>query len=473
MKNKKYIIIKALAFFLAMSFFVSCKKVEVEKEADKQEINSWIYESMKSYYFWEDKLPDVKTTNLLHDPETYFNGLLYDFGKTDRFSWIEGSAEELKNSLNGLNRVFGWKYQPYQANSTGSRVAFAIQYVLPNSAAERAGIVRGDLITQVNGQDITIENYRSLLSGETVTVTLGKYENGTINSTNVSHQLTKEVTQTNAIQYSTILNIEDKKVGYFVYTQFLTSNDKDLNKLFGEFKNAKINELIIDLRFNPGGYISSAELLSSLIVKNPNPNQLMTRQVWNSEQTAKAKAKNGENIFDTYFFTSNSNVGTLNNPRTLERVYILTSNGTASASELIINNLKPFMEVILVGEHTYGKNVGSITLEDKTEPKRWDWGMQPIVLKTVNALGQSEYGTSNGFLPDITVKDNLLPFRPFGDKNETLLNAALVDIFGPDVLASKNGRKTPSTAFKSLSNFGITGNPNLDRTDMWIDKLPY
>ncbi len=438
------------------------------------DVNNWIYSQLKDYYLWEAEMPEISATNILLEPEAYFKTLLFNYGETDRFSWIQASAEELRNSLNGLNRVFGWKYQPYYANDEKTRVAFAIQYTLKNSAAERAGIKRGDFITKINGEDLTPANYQAALNVETVTVTMGKYENGTINSTEVTHNITKEVTQTNALQYYTILPFEGKKIGYFVYTQFLTSNDRDLNNMFKEFKSSAIDELVVDLRYNPGGYISSSELLSSLIVKNLNPNQLMTRQIWNDKQTKLRKDQGGANVFDTNFFTSNSNVGTLNNPGTLNRVYFLVSNGSASASELLINNLKPFMDVRLIGAHTYGKNVGSITISDDNTPARWNWGMQPIVLKTVNALGESEYGTKTGFLPDVEVADNLLPFKEFGDTKETLLNATLKDMFGADIFSTdRQSRVSPSEKFVPLLNESITGNTLLDRKDMWVEKVPF
>jgi hypothetical protein len=83
------------------------------------------------------------------------------------------------------------------------------------------------------------------------------------------------------------------------------------------------------------------------------------------------------------------------------------------------------MDVILIGDNTYGKNVGSVTLSD--DKKRWKWGMQPIVLRTVNSLGQSEFGGKDGFIANFKVTDNAIPFRPFGDENETLLSAYPLD----------------------------------------------
>jgi carboxyl-terminal processing protease len=444
---------------------------EVNPIVVNSEVNTWIHSKMKDYYFWEKDLKALNDTDIALDPSAYFNSILINPGETDRFSWIQESSEELKNSLNGKSTIFGFKYKSFYANTEKTRIAYAITYTLKNSVAERNGIKRGDFITKVNGVDLTTDNYRTALDNETATLTMGSYLKGTINHTDKTVALTKEITQTEALQYSTILNVLDKKIGYFVYTQFLTTSDKKINELFGEFKTAGIDELVVDLRFNPGGYISSAEIISSLIVKDLNVNNLMTRQVWNDKQMA---GKNS-NDFDTNFFTSRSSVGNLNNLTTLNRVYFLVSNGSASASELVINNLKPYMDVILVGEHTYGKNVGSITIEESSTPKKWNWGMQPIVLKSVNALGKSDYGTKEGFLPDIEIADNILPYLQFGDPDERLLNAALSDIVGSVALSNsrKGVRKAPSDSFIPAATEAIYGEPLLDRKEMWLTEFPW
>lgn len=482
--NKKLYILPIICFLLN----IACEEKNPEPIAEPDPIeepkdenpilanspvNTWIYDSMKSYYYWEKEMVDQSETDLSIEPDAYFNSLLFEKGETDRFSVIYENADELTNSLNGLNSIFGFSYKPFYADVARTKITLAITNSLKNSAAERLEIKRGDFITKVNGETLTVDNYNTVLKDvETVTLTMGVYVGQEVVDSKKTVEITKELTQTKAVQHYEIINLSGKKIGYFAYNQFLTSSDKDVNQAFGEFKSQGIDELVVDFRYNPGGYISSGEILSSLIVKDVNTSNLMTRQVWNEEQMASKPASS----FETYFSTFNNSAGgTLNTLETLDRVYFLVSNGTASASEMVINNLRPYMQVILVGEHTYGKNVGSITIKDTQEPKRWEWGMQPIVLKTFNAAGESDYGTKEGFAADIEVQDNVLPYKAFGDPDETLLYAALSDILGSDTMARvrNKAKKTPTSTFQAISPEATYNHVNLDRKEMWLTAFPW
>ncbi|MDP5138967.1 MAG: S41 family peptidase, partial [Spirosomaceae bacterium] len=270
---------------------------------------------------------------------------------------------------------------------------------------------------------------------------------------------TKEEVQTNPIQHYSIITEGSKKIGYLVYTQYLSQYDDEMRKVFGEFKAAGVTELVLDLRFNGGGYISSATTLSSLIGRGVSSSKVCYRDEWNANITKQYSAAS----FTKYFQNEPNSIGA-----SLSRVFVLTSGSTASASELTMNNLLPYMEVIQIGGNTYGKNVGSITIAD--DQKRWNWGMQPIVLKTVNANGTSDYGTKDGFKPQVEVSDNRLPFKQFGDKSETLLASAIAYINGGSTLAtSANLRIKPS---EMVSPRSFADNPRQDRYEMYAEPLP-
>lgn len=138
------------------------------------------------------------------------------------------------------------------------------------------------------------------------------------------------------------------------------------------------------------------------------------------------------------FLTENNNIGS-----NLNRVFVLTSTSTASASELVINGLMPYMDVITVGEHTAGKNLfGSLISDDQN---RWKWGAYVMLGQTSNANDESDYGTINGMTPTYNVEDSTIPYKAFGDENETLLRKAL-DVMG--IPANENLRVGATKSIK-------------------------
>jgi C-terminal processing protease CtpA/Prc len=455
---------------IALSFIIliaSCKK-EVTTITDNSggvantDVNTWIYQTMNYYYLWSSNMPKISSTNLNDRPMNYFYTILNDYGNTDRFSWIDSSSTNLTNQLNGINTVLGIKYSIFYVDNTQVNLAFVIAYVLKGSPAEKAGLKRGDIILKVDDQNITMGNYGSIMQNQTLKLGMGTYTAGVFSANGIANTITKIELQTNPILKDTVIKWGGRKVGYMAYIQFLSSYDDSLRAVFGRFKNAGINELVIDLRYNGGGYVTSSDLLTDLIVKDlaGKVDKIMNKKVYNDTYTAELNKTYGSSAFNTNFKMEANNISTLS------RVFILTSNGTASASELVINNLKPFMDVILVGEHTYGKNVGSFTLTDSKN--RWSYGLQPITFKIANSLNESNYGTKDGFLPNVTVVDNVLPFKQLGDPYETVLYKALFQIspvafvpFGAQGIANETKATLQSAR-------AISDNPKMDRIDMWM-----
>lgn len=404
--------------------------------------NTWVYDQMKEWYLWADNMPAKEKISLrwptgsdASDDKTkyFFYSLLNDYPNTDRFSWIRENIVDLNNSLSGVSKAFGFTRTSVFLDNTQTTVGFFVSYVIANSPMDKAGLKRGDIILTVNGTQINKDNYTTILSStESATFGLGEKKNDTYVLSGKTLQATKDVVQNDPVHFWKVIEKGNKKIGYLVYTQFLAAYDTKLKSVFGEFKAKGVNELVLDLRTNGGGSVSSADILSSLIVKNLNTNNVTHKDEWNANITKKYPSV----ATPTKFSNQANNLGTLN------RLIVLTSNGTASASELIINTLRPYMDVIIIGEHTYGKNVASITVKDENNPIRWTWGMQPIVLRTVNSKGESAYGTKDGFAPDYLVKDNDYPYKPWGDESETLLKKALEVITGISADASANARQT-------------------------------
>ncbi|SOD96463.1 S41 family peptidase [Spirosoma fluviale] len=402
------------------------------------EVNEWILQNMQSYYFWNDKLPASPNKSL--SPDKFFASLLNTYNATsntdgDRFSWIQPSAETLKASLSGQSKTTGLQYKLYYRDNTRTTVIASVLYVLPGSPAAKAGIKRGDIISKVNGQTLTGTNYSELLSGSSDTYTYGfatVAANGSTVDTDQTKQVTAIVFQEDPVLLDSIYTINGKTIGYVVYNQFIpgtyTSDgttdktyDLKLDNIFGKFKQKGVNELVLDLRYNRGGYVSSAVNLASSIGKNVDASKVFYSQKWNPAASAAYAAKYGSNWNIQNFVNKSTSIGS-----NLSRVFVLTTSSTASASELIINGLRPFMTVTTIGTTTVGKNVGSITISDATG--RIKWGMQPITFKSANAQGFTEYG--NGFVPSVEVKEPTVAMKPFGDLSESMLSEAVFQIAG-------------------------------------------
>ena len=457
-------------------FFIACKKIVTENGSSlnvntlssDSAANTWIYTTMKDYYLWSDSMPNINLTNINTKSVNYFYTILTNYGTTDRFSWIDSSSTNLQNQLNGINTVLGIKYNAFYADNNKVNLVFVIAYVLKGSAAEKAGLKRGDIIMKVDDKTITSINYTSIMQNQIVKLEIGNFTNNSFVSTGNSITITKTELQTNPILKDTVIAWGGKKVGYLSYAQFLTSFDEELKNIFTRYKTTGIDELVLDLRYNGGGYVSSSDLLTNLIVKDLNGKIgntaiIMNQKVYNASYTAVLKKENQASNFITNFQFQAANLNKLN------RVFILTSNNTASASELIINNLKPFMDVILIGEHTYGKNVGSFTITDSK--KRWSFGLQPITFKIANSKGESNYGTVNGFSPDYSISDNALPYKQMGDPAETYFSKALNII---SAVAYKNFGldQQVKTKKSTLQSMPIGDHKTLDQKEMWM-PLPH
>jgi carboxyl-terminal processing protease len=438
-KNTKTFLAGILLIYMLM--LVSCNKdndpASSQTPTNEQNayVNKWILENLQYYYLWKDNLKSGADVN--SDPETYFKSLLYS---GDRFSWIQDNYQELLNSLKGVSKEAGFEFTLYKKDKNSDAVIAQIVYVKPGSPAETAGLVRGDVISAVNGTNFSVSNYLNLIDqmkqNYTVTYQSVDPETQIFTADKTASLTVTEYSEDPNFMHKVIQN-GNHKIGYYVYNLFSdgpTSNsqvyDDEMDAIFADFKSQGITDMVLDLRFNSGGAETASANLASNIGTGVNSSKVFAKKEYNPvvEQDIKNDPQLGESFLTRNFSDKASNVGSMLNNN---RVYVLTSHRSASASELVINALKPYMDVFIIGDTTYGKNVGSISLYQENDPKN-NWGMQPIIVKVFNSLGQSDY--SEGFVPNVVQLDNSLYLYPLGDEHEILLAHAIGQITGTSTM---------------------------------------
>ena len=215
-----------------------------------------------------------------------------------------------------------------------------------------------------------------------------------------------------------------------MYNSFTADFDDALNDAFLFFKNEAVTDLILDFRYNPGGRVSTAGSLASMVT-GQFKGDLFTKERWNSK--LQQELENTHPDWLTNNFSDKMTNGKLINSLNLNKVHIIITDGSASASELIINGLNPYIDVTLIGEKSVGKYVASVTLYDSSDfgrdgaNPRHKYAMQPIVLEEVNKLGVND---KDGFDPDILLPEDLANLGVLGEDNEPLLRAAMNSILG-------------------------------------------
>ena len=482
-----------LLLILFTFFFTSCSKdeevfeesnsskTEENSETSELEVEEFIYAGMNDIYLYKADVPVLadgffKSESDKLDylagyssPEALFKNLK---SNNDRFSFMTDDYKALEDRFNGISSsTAGMNFGLGQITGTNNLFGF-IQYIIPNTPAADAGLTRGTVFTEINGQKITLKNVESLLDSDSFTINIGTVENGKLVLTNKTVNLNYSSYTTNPVHLAKTFEVNGKKVGYLMYNSFIGNFDDELNQAFGDFKSAGVQELILDLRYNGGGDVDSAVDLASMIT-GQFKGKVFMQEMWNETYQAYFEKNAPDrllNLFDDKI-RSGENINSLN----LTKVYVLATESTASASELIINGLDPYIEVVHIGETTTGKFQASVTLYDSEDfskdtkvNENHTYALQPLVLKSANAEGRSDY--VNGLKPDIKISESIENLGILGDPEEPLLKVAINHIKGIAFIASDASQQK-----KAESNLKVIGNgemfePYYQR--MYLNKVP-
>ncbi|KAA6341167.1 putative CtpA-like serine protease [termite gut metagenome] len=418
--------IKIVVVFLCLLFF-ACGEDRRKEYEPYNGVQKWVEGIMRKDYYWYQDMPDAKGLNFFTEPNAFFQSLLSQNDGKQRngshyyYSVLENLSETDTRSIQQTDYSYGFEFRVYRMGG-GNQYGALILYVVPDSPAGKIGLKRGEWIFEIDGKPLSEANYTTLFGGDATKLGLGVwYGNGFVPIGEYAIEAARKIND-NPIHYYTIyqsVNDNNKRIGYLVYNHFTagindedTSYDDDLREISHEFKDTDVNEFILDLRYNNGGLLTSAELLCTILA----PESALGKSIGYVEFNDKYSPQTQNISLDTNILKGGVNLN-------LNTLYVLISETSASASEMVINSLSPYMKIVLIGTQTEGKNVGSTTYKNE----EYNWELRPIICKMYNSENKSDY--ADGFMPDYKADEsldtNISSFLDFGNPNELLLNTAL------------------------------------------------
>ena len=359
--------------------------------------NLYVRDVLTDLYLWYTELPDVDPASF-DSPEAYLDAVRYRPLDTS-FSYITSRAA--RDAFFSDSQFIGFGF----STSLSDTVVLVLQ-VFPASPAEDIGLRRGDSIVEINGRSVA-----ALVASGQIDGAFGPSEIGVEADIAFHHldgalqraHMVKRIVTIPTVSLSRVYTVDGRKVGYLFFRNFVQPSTAALHRAFAEFSTEGITELVLDVRDNGGGLVDVARHLVSLIGATRAQGQVFAEFFHNDKNTFRNQTMRFE-----------ATASALN----VDRLIVITSRASASASELVINALRPFMPVILVGDRTYGKPVGQYTSPfcDKV--------LAPVAFKLRNAHGEGDF--FGGFAPDCAAVDGAN--HQLGDVGEASLGEALTFI---------------------------------------------
>lgn len=413
-----------------------------------QQATRFASDLLQTYYLWSAQIqkdlprldPDTCTTPaaVVQEIRYHRNGR-----EVDHWTELSDDIDSFRNYVQGLGMTYGYELQ-YGEIAGAGRYFLLVAAVYPDAPAGRAGLRRGDVIITLDGAPITRANLNNAFNSTSVTLGIThvtRDEDGVnrIGDLEKTVRLTAEDTYLNPVIAENVFDIDGKKVGYLCYNAFDLRSASTLPDVFRRFKEAGIRELVLDLRYNGGGFAVTENVLGSLIAPQANVDagDVFQTEIFN-DYLAEAWKKQGYET-DTRFANRHTfkaedtdvTVDITDAKPQIEHLYAIVTGSSASASEGLVVGLAPYLPVTLVGRRTYGKYcAGYILTPADIYNEKYDyslikdWGMYVMVSMFADKDGKNA-AMPDGIAPDIEAEDWAFDGVALGDENEQMLAAAL------------------------------------------------
>ena len=382
--------------------------------------------AMQEWYLWNDLLPDNVNTRDFGSPEellAFLTTFSPDDGAgqpIDVFSFIGSAAADAAFFGEGQFEGFGFSYRQVADGDV------RLSRVFSDSPANAAGLERGQRILELDGRTVADIQAAEGLSAAFDTTPLSFTMRET-NGDEFTVSIDKDIVTIDPIPQSRIIDAGGgRSVGYLELATFISTANPEFDTVFAEFNANGVNDVIIDLRYNSGGLVSTANLLGDYFGGDIAENLTFSRTEFNADRAA-------DNNYSVFFER-------LANSVSLSRLIVIATQGTASASELVTNGMGPHVEVVIVGDRTFGKPVGQVGFEFCEKILR------PTAFKTVNADGFGDYFGGLPVTPGCDAPDDLN--IPVGDATDPNMVAALgyLETGACPVIAAPGGLQKPAFA---------------------------
>lgn len=458
-----------LILALAVLFAPSCTKTEAEWNTGSDELpenfgpNFFGYNMMNTYYLWNSEIQEgLRSWSSADNPAEKVKSIRYKdaYGNDiDRWTMMTDDFTTFSSSVDGTSTTFGYSLAFYSTSGSNDVEAF-IRYTSEGSPARLAGLSRGQSIRKVDGIALTRENFSAIASerlyGEKpVEITLSDGSSMKLSPVNMYEE---------PVLLTKVFEGNGRRIGYMVYNGFTLESWSSLVTAFNGFKEKGIDDLILDLRYNQGGYVITENLLASMIAPKDavEKGMVFSKEIYNSDMGNEETRFSWTHTVPTdggaiSVNTSSSNPG-------IDRLYAIVTGSSASASESLLTGLIPYLDVTMIGSRTYGKYCGGVLMSsakwyesvkeeliEKDERmyrtgvlQSADWGIYLMVSRYADVYGNTP-SMPSGMEPDIECED--MPNQPFqlGDPGEHMLKTAL-ELAGFNVSGTKSAPGDTRTA---------------------------